>query len=299
MEPRPRKSRTTQTDLEPIRRHLKRLGLSEYEVRAYLGLLQNGPLSGGDLVAYADVPQKRIYQVLARLIDLRLVDKRPQKGGAYQAHGVRALRSLTDTRKIEVLSMAEELERGSREIFTAVAALDRDSSGQNVPLEFVEIVVGAEQYRLVYSHLLQSTRREMLSFTKPPFLTSADASVNGIDLLGRDVRIRCVYEWGVSGPTSEPHRQMLRVGLTDFVEAGEEARILPTLPVKIIIFDRSSVLLNLQDPTTGALPPSAVLVRHPAFAEMQAQAFECYWAKAKPVTPTLRRTLLRQLDEPA
>jgi hypothetical protein len=278
-----------------IRDYLKRLGLSEYDVRAYVALLQAGPSKVTDLVRLAQVPQKRIYQVLAHLDDLRLVEKEGQKGGTYRATGARALRALTDARKAEVLSVAEELERGSHDVMPLVKALHREDEEQ--PLDFVEMLVGADQYALVHNELLRNTSKELLSFTKPPFLLPPDPKVNGVDLLQRSVQVRCIYEWGVSGPVSEAHRLTLIGGLDAFAEAGEEARVAPVLPLKMLIFDRRAVLLILPDPHSGNLLPSALLVRHPVFADTQARLFETYWTDARPVTAAIRRKLLRELTD--
>ncbi len=47
---------------------LKELGLNEYEVRAYLTLLKNGPLTAGELATLSKVPQPRIYDVIRTLM---------------------------------------------------------------------------------------------------------------------------------------------------------------------------------------------------------------------------------------
>uniref|UniRef100_UPI0025FBF5B6 TrmB family transcriptional regulator n=1 Tax=Thermococcus sp. TaxID=35749 RepID=UPI0025FBF5B6 len=47
---------------------LKEFGLNEYEVRAYLALIKNGPLTAGELAALSGVPQPRIYDVVRTLM---------------------------------------------------------------------------------------------------------------------------------------------------------------------------------------------------------------------------------------
>ncbi len=51
-----------------VRARLKELGLNEYEVRAYLTLLKNGPLTAGELATLSKVPQPRIYDVVRTLM---------------------------------------------------------------------------------------------------------------------------------------------------------------------------------------------------------------------------------------
>jgi len=51
-----------------IKALLKEVGLSEYEVRAYLTLIKSGPLTAGELAALSKVPQPRIYDVIRTLM---------------------------------------------------------------------------------------------------------------------------------------------------------------------------------------------------------------------------------------
>lgn len=51
-----------------IKSLLKELGLNEYEVRAYLTLIRNGPLTAGELATLSKVPQPRIYDVIRTLM---------------------------------------------------------------------------------------------------------------------------------------------------------------------------------------------------------------------------------------
>ncbi len=51
-------------DLAP---KLEEFGLSEYEARAYLVLLNKGPLSASELAYYADLPRTKVYATLTKL----------------------------------------------------------------------------------------------------------------------------------------------------------------------------------------------------------------------------------------
>lgn len=52
---------------EKVARTLKNLGLTEYEARAYTGLVSVGPTSAGELSDTSNVPYSRIYDVLSKL----------------------------------------------------------------------------------------------------------------------------------------------------------------------------------------------------------------------------------------
>lgn len=52
---------------EKVTRILKSLGLTEYEARAYIGLVSVGPTGAGELSEISNVPYSRVYDVLSKL----------------------------------------------------------------------------------------------------------------------------------------------------------------------------------------------------------------------------------------
>ncbi|XHH09680.1 MAG: TrmB family transcriptional regulator [Candidatus Bathyarchaeia archaeon] len=57
---------------------LETLGLTEYEAKAYISLVEKGTSTAGDLSALSEIPHSKIYEVLMRLEKRRLVET--QKG---------------------------------------------------------------------------------------------------------------------------------------------------------------------------------------------------------------------------
>ena len=54
-------------DNSSVIQEMKSLGLSEYEVKAYLSLLEKNPLNGYSLSKESGIPRSRIYEVLDML----------------------------------------------------------------------------------------------------------------------------------------------------------------------------------------------------------------------------------------
>ncbi|ABW01002.1 TrmB family transcriptional regulator [Caldivirga maquilingensis] len=61
---------------------LRMIGLSKYQLRVYLTLVERGPLTAGLIAKYADVPSSKVYSVLKSMVRLGLIDvdsgKRPE-----------------------------------------------------------------------------------------------------------------------------------------------------------------------------------------------------------------------------
>ncbi len=55
--------------MENIYKELQKLGFSQYECKAYIGLLQNAPITGYEISKRTGVPRSMIYEVLGKLLD--------------------------------------------------------------------------------------------------------------------------------------------------------------------------------------------------------------------------------------
>ena len=62
------------------------------------------------------------------------------------------------------------------------------------------------------------------------------------------------------------------------MEAGEEARFVPALPLKLVIMDETIVMFGMQDPVEGSSDLTIVVVEHPSLARTLKRAFEATWS---------------------
>ncbi len=103
------------------------------------------------------------------------------------------------------------------------------------------------------------------------------------------VRCRAVYE---AEYFDHPVGQAI---LATGVIAGEEARVVPRLPLKLKIVDDTAALVPLTD--TGV--STAMLVRSPTLIRVLRNYFELLWERATPIQVTAGRTSARQVSETA
>ncbi|MGD8189653.1 TrmB family transcriptional regulator [Brevibacillus ginsengisoli] len=55
--------------MEEVYQALQKLGFSQYECKAYIGLLKNSPITGYEISKRTGVPRSMIYEVLGKLLD--------------------------------------------------------------------------------------------------------------------------------------------------------------------------------------------------------------------------------------
>ena len=68
---------------EDLLAKLSKLGFTNYEARAYLGLLRNNPATGYEISHQADVPRSVIYSILRKLEAMGVVISIHEKPRRY------------------------------------------------------------------------------------------------------------------------------------------------------------------------------------------------------------------------
>ena len=110
-------------------------------------------------------------------------------------------------------------------------------------------------------------------FDRPPYAAAPDNPGQN-PVLARGVRWRTIYS-----PESleRPHA---REHVDSLIEAGEEARTLPGLPMKLVIVDRRIALLPLS--LESGLAQSAVIHRS-TLLDAMVTLFDVFWTRALPL----------------
>ncbi len=124
-------------------------------------------------------------------------------------------------------------------------------------------------------------RTEILVFTKPPYATPPQENTEGIEVTRTHVA-KSVYELSVFDDPATTE------GVRRFIEAGEEARFVEELPLKLVIIDETTVMIGTRDPVVGTSDLTIMVVEHPELASVLKTAFEAVWARGLDIRPGLR-----------
>ncbi len=243
------------------------LGLTSYEAKAYLALLRRDSSTPADVARLARVPRQRIYDVLATLVQRGLVSQRPGPPAKYAAASPEfAIERLLLRRREELA----ELERKSREMIEALTPTFAEGQKERDPLEYIEVLRDRRAINERFAELQENIEREILVFTKPPYATPAQENVEGIAVTHSHTA-RSVYEFSA---LDDPD---FSAGVRRFIAAGEEARFVEKLPLKLVIIDETIVLFGMEDPVAGSTELTLAVVEHRALAHLLKIAFEAVW----------------------
>lgn len=246
---------------------LIRLGLTQYEGRAYLALVRRDGSTPGEVATLAGVPRPRIYDVLHSLVAKGLAVERPGHTAKYLAvPPVAAMERLVAAHRQQM----ESLEADARSVTDELTPAFQEGQGHDSPLDYIEVIRDRETLARRFVELEGLVTGEMLAFSKTPVALRIDRNTAGIELAATHT-LRSVYEFSV---LDDP---LVRDGIWRFVTAGEEARFVPELPMKLALMDERTVMFALPDPVAGTDDLTSVIIDHPALAKLLKIAFEAVW----------------------
>ena len=236
---------------------LSLLGLSSTDVAAYRRLLASGPVA-------AD-PERGPWE---RLVEAGLVSVRDGRATALSPWPPLRAETLRRQRSVDALRHAAE----------ALGAEYRQRPGAGA--ESLQVLVGAEEVTRAAVRLAGDAVAVIRGFDRGPYFAPGPLPGQAQPASARrGVRWRVVYEsrslQGTDG------------GREDLAGPGEEARVLPRLPFKMLVADESAALVALpaEDGPPEALSETGegLLVRGSLLLGALIRLFEQQWDQAAPV----------------
>ena len=263
------------------------LGLDEQTERVYRELVQLGPCSVDALALRLGLELAPVAEAI-ELLETKSLATRNAAGQVHTAPPQLALGALLTAQR-HALGQAELTAAALAEAYHA-------ASTQNAH-DLVQLVVGADQVHQRLEHIQHNAETELLRFVQAkvevPAACESEAETTAVQ---RGVRYRVVMERAMlDGPHS--------VTPSGDGDGNEELRVVELLPTKMIIADRSTVMLPLSAP--GSRPPDgnihadagadsdsnsedgpmALISRAPGLVAAMVGLFESVWQRALPVHP--------------
>ncbi|MGH2747193.1 MAG: helix-turn-helix domain-containing protein [Actinomycetota bacterium] len=257
---------------------LEVLGLSDLEERAYLALLAAAGASVAEISHEVGASEEQVRGALSSLETKGLASR-----GAGEHSGF--VPAPPDA-AIEVLVMRRQQELESVRLFSSQLLHRFHAARETKPVELIEIISGRAAVAQRYEQMQLLAKREVLNCDRPPYATPIEAEMadpttpvdNHIELaaLNQGIVYRAIYDTAaLEVPGRARSAQIL-------MEAGEQARTMSGLPMKMSIVDRRIALLPLnihapdQEMESALIQPSALL-------DALVTLFEALWERALPL----------------
>jgi DNA-binding CsgD family transcriptional regulator len=246
---------------------LEALGMNADEERVFRALVAGYRSTPGEVAAKLGITVSTTEMVLRVLADKRLVSR---NGEHYvPARPDVALGSL-------LVQGQSDLER-ARSAVVELAEQYRGSARRRNSAQLIEVVVGADAIRQQALSLQRDAREEVLWFCRSdPIAMAAAENDEEFAALQRGVQYRALYE------TALLEQPGGTAGIVEGIRAGEVARTIANLPIRLALADRSIALCPLAtDDTTGE--PTAALILGSSLVIAFLALFESYWDRGVPV----------------
>jgi len=254
-------------DNQELVAQLAKLGLTSYEAKAYLTLIRRDSFTAAQVARQSGLPRQRIYDVLGSLVQKGLAAARPGTVVKYAATPPElAIEQLLAAHR-EELSRMERNARLMVEDLTPAFAAGQEHTD---PLEYIEVLRDRRAINERFAELQAGVKKEILVFTKPPYATPPQENVEGLEVT-QSHEARSLYEYSIFDDPA-----VMR-GVQRFVEAGEQARFVPSLPLKLVIIDETIVMFGMEDPVAGSSDLTIVVVEHQSLAQVLKTAFDAIW----------------------
>jgi sugar-specific transcriptional regulator TrmB len=252
-------------------RSLDLLGISEAEEQAYRWLLGNPGATAQEAATELRFPQRKAQRVFDALEVKGLATHAPERPRRYlPAPPNIAMEAM-------ILDRQDKLQRARatvRELQEHAKAAQ--SNGNHAPI--VELVSSREAGRQVIEQIDRLAKTEIIALIRQPILFStidvAETPPTQKAAIERGVRFRSIADadyLALPGAVQRTRRDL---------RAGEDIRVFPRLPFKMVLADRriAFIPLDLEHASDKSL-----LVRSSALLDALYALFEMLWERAAPI----------------
>jgi len=246
---------------------LEVLGVAEFTETVYRELLATPGSTAVDVTRQLGRSASATRRAITELEELGLVSRLPGRP-------VRLLAARPDT-AIDLLVARRQAELSTLQ--QNARALAAEMTAERQPDELLEILIGQQAVADRFTQLIGDCERELLVIDRPPY--AADIPVAERDLTARlrdHLEVRGLY-----APESLEYPGALATARRA-VEAGEQSRVHPKVPMKLAIADRQVALLPL---VLEDMVASALVIRPCALLDALVALFELLWQQATPLVP--------------
>lgn len=248
---------------------LMNIGFTEYEAKTYNVLLQKSGLGATELSQLAGVPRTKIYEVLNNL---------NQKGFCIQIEGKKktfkavspefAFQGLVESYEADMARKRSDIEHLAEDL----RPIYEKEVDDELKLDYIEIIRERTHVLQKVKQIGKLTTGEVLTMNKAPYAinfnkTIEHGSVGAIE--------------GQNYKFISERKDMENENFLTFMEiwqdAGAEIRIVDEVPVKLIIFDKKTIVLSLPEKIPTQPKYTSLIIEHEDMAKVYLKIFGLYF----------------------
>jgi sugar-specific transcriptional regulator TrmB len=260
--------------MEDLIGKLQSLGISGREAEVYLALLQKNEMTAPEVAKLTTVSRTKIYEILQNLVKKGLCNERHR-------NGLKVFRCIEPSIALQNILHSDEQELARKKKLadnfqSELMELFLKKAKTNDPLDFIEVISDIGQLRERWVRIQDNTKKELIGFTKPPYVISFEDTLAIQEVpAAKKIILKGIYEY--SHVKSKEEKDLLIKGVESYEKLGEEVRLINELPMKLVISDEMVTMFVLENRVSLKMGLTAMIVTHPDFAKMMKFVFDTYW----------------------
>ncbi len=255
------------------------IGFTVNEAKIYLALLSKNSLTASEISEIARVPRPKVYGILAKLAKMGVCSTNLGKVKRYSIVDPKiGLERMLKHHEDELARKKELISNLSR----SLSRIYHRNKEKTDPLEYIEVI--KDRYRIIarFNELVNKARFQTLVFSRPPYSFKSDDEVKAqleveSEVLKKGVECWSIYEI----PEGSKEKKWLFRQIDFAVKAGEKARVVKRLPLKMAIFDERIVMITLEDPILKRPSITTLCIQHESLARTLKIVFDKLWEEGK------------------
>ncbi len=257
------KTDNTITVSERVKKAMQNLGLTDYEVRAYLPLIQIGPLTASELSSIAEIPYSKIYEVLGSLEEKGWIEV---EGGRPARYHAKSPITAVETMK---LKLEEKIQQNSNIIISELMPIFENRwakekpdiwilrGEQNILAKLKELITNCERELLLATPTLS---KELLHMLLPFFIT----------IKGKNGRVQIMLTSDIEQQTLKKLAEVAEVRVREHMFGCGAIRDLKEVMIMFVA-------------ENGKRPAIAIWSEHASLAKFARDYFDYLWNSAYPI----------------
>jgi sugar-specific transcriptional regulator TrmB len=253
-----------------LHNRLSSLGLTKREAKVYLALITNGVNTAASLQNSVGIPRTKIYEILKSLSYKGLCsERRTDKVIRYDAVSPQIALSQFTASIQERLTDAHKLTEELQILYS-------ESEKQIEPFEYIEIIHGNINVHRKYLDLIKSAESEILAFVRPPFAFTTEEMQHEqedeyLRCRRKGIKIRHIFEHNEDSP------DMIIDRINYDVKNNSNFRIQTNLPLKMIVFDRTTLFIVDEDLSSAESELTVSIIKQEATVKGYVTLFDFIW----------------------
>ena len=263
---------------------LKAIGIPPVDSQIYTTLIRHPRTRATDLAEHCGLSTQQVARGLARLTANGMASRVSGRPARYLAVAPDiALGELVAAKAAEVT--------GTRTTIDELMKLFREASRFTHPAELVEVVTGADNISNRVARLHECAREQVRCFDRPPYVDPPGGS-HAIEnrRLTDGIRYRVIYDREAIAFPGRLHNDILVSSAQ-----GEHSRVLPTLPIKMLMADKQMAAVPIS--SSPHVVDAAYVIHPSALLDALVTLFEGEWVRAVPLAKVIGHDQPEQTDD--